>query len=142
MGQALTPYNTRVTSLPTRLVCAACGYEAPADDPFPFRCPRVGTDDGDHVLRRLLDTKAVGSREELRELFLSDEENPFIRYRRLFHSYWTARAAGVGDADYREMVRRLDDAMAEVEGRGMRETPFGVQTSLGEELPSRILYRH
>ena len=47
------------------------------------------------MLRRLLDTRAVGSLEEVRELFLSDEENPFIRYRRLFHSYWTARAAGV-----------------------------------------------
>ncbi|MGB6337866.1 MAG: pyridoxal-phosphate dependent enzyme, partial [Thermoanaerobaculia bacterium] len=123
-----------MTSLPTRLVCAACGYEAPADDPFPFRCPRAGTDEGDHVLRRLLDFPAVGSPEELRALFLSDEENPFIRYRRLFHSYWTARAAGVGDGDYQEMVRRLDEAIAEVVGRGMRETPFGVQASLGEEL--------
>jgi len=86
------------------------------------------------VLRRLLDTKAVGNREELRELFLSSEENRFIRYRRFFHSYWTARAAGVGDNDYQEMVRRLDDAITEVEGRGMRETPFLAVASLGEEL--------
>jgi threonine dehydratase len=94
----------------------------------------VGSDDGDHVLRRLLDPRAVGSAEELRELFLSDEENPFIRYRRLFHSYWTARAGGVSDDEYQEMVRRLDEAIAEVEGSGMRETPFAVQAALRGEL--------
>jgi threonine dehydratase len=85
------------------------------------------------VLRRLLDTKLVGSPEELREIFLSAEENPFIRYRRLFHSYWTARAGGVSDDEYQEMVRRLDEAIAEVAGKGMRETPFGVEVSLADE---------
>ncbi|TNF84335.1 MAG: pyridoxal-phosphate dependent enzyme [Acidobacteria bacterium] len=123
-----------MSSQPTRLVCAACGYEAPADDPFPFRCPRAGTDDGDHVLRRLLDPNLIGSPEELREIFLSAEENPFIRYRRLFHSYWTARSAGLSDSDYQAMVRRLDEAIAGVEGKGMRETPFQAVASLGEEV--------
>ena len=33
-------------------------------------------------------------------VYIFAEENPFIRYRRLFHIYWTARAAGVSDADY------------------------------------------
>ncbi len=115
-------------------MCTACGYEPPAGDPFPFRCPRAGGDDGDHVLRRILDTQVLGSPEELKGIFLSAEENPFIRYRRLFHSYWTGRAGGVSDGEYQEMVRRLDEAIAEVAGKGKRETPFGVEVSLGEEL--------
>ena len=34
--------------------CAGCGYLADPDEPYPFRCPRAGTDDTDHVMTRLL----------------------------------------------------------------------------------------
>ena len=37
------------------ICCAGCGYVAGPADPYPFRCPRAGTDDADHVLTRVLD---------------------------------------------------------------------------------------
>ena len=36
------------------ICCAGCGYAADQDDPYPFRCPRAGTDDTDHVMTRVL----------------------------------------------------------------------------------------
>ena len=44
-----------MSSASAGLVCAGCGAEPPADEPYPFRCPaaRAG-DDVDHVLGRCL----------------------------------------------------------------------------------------
>jgi hypothetical protein len=36
------------------ICCHGCGYVADPADPYPFRCPRAGTDDTDHVLTRVL----------------------------------------------------------------------------------------
>ena len=66
----------------SRVVCSGCGYEAPPDDPFPFRCPHRG-DGGDHVMARALDG-AVAWPE-------GSETNPFVRYRTLSHAYHVAR---------------------------------------------------
>ena len=41
-------------SPPSTICCAGCGYAADPDDPYPFRCPRAGTDDTDHVMTRVL----------------------------------------------------------------------------------------
>ena len=62
-----------------RLVCGGCGTEADPADPYPFRCPKAGTDDGDHVLVRELDTSSVSWPSG------SEETNPFVRYAGLFH---------------------------------------------------------
>lgn len=110
--------------LPSRMVCGGCGTEVPAAEPYPFRCPNAG-DGGDHVLRRLLDHDALAF-----PLGDRSESQPFVRYRTLLRSYHLARAAGLSDADYVELVRRLDQAVARVDGRGFVVTPFGPQPSL------------
>ena len=107
--------------------CSGCGYTAPARDPYPFRCPKWGTDGGDHVMVRTLDLSRLG-------LPLDGDPNPFIRYRELFHAYHQATSAGITDAEYTELVRGLDDAVAGVDGKGFRVTPFGRIPALGSAL--------
>jgi threonine synthase len=51
-------------------------------------------------------------------------DNPFVRYRTLLDSYRAALADGWSDADFVALVQRLDDAVAAVDGRGFRVTPF------------------
>lgn len=110
----------------TKVVCAGCGHEAGAE-PFPFRCPRAG-DGGDHVMTRVLDTSSA-------RWPAGDEPNPFLRYRALLHSYQLARARGLSDREYVELVQRLDRQVAEVDGRGFVVTPFsraeGLSSALG-----------
>jgi len=55
---------------------------------------------------------------------LDADPNPFIRFRHLLWSHHLALAAGLDDATFVEIVRRLDDAVAEVDGVGFRETPL------------------
>ena len=38
----------------SRLVCAGCGSSPDVLDPYPFRCPRLGEGDVDHVLVKVL----------------------------------------------------------------------------------------
>ena len=52
------------------------------------------------------------------------EQNPFIRYRALFHWYNVARACGRSDEMIVADVARLDEAVERVDGRGFRATPF------------------
>jgi threonine synthase len=90
-------------------------------DRFPFRCPnhREGYD-VDHVLKETLSSTAAG----ISNLVDSDEANPFVAYRKLFHSYQTAMEWDLSDADYVGIVRSLDEAIRHVDGRGFTETPF------------------
>ena len=113
----------------SRLVCAGCGAEPARDDPYPFGCPNAGTGDVDHVLRRVLDLGAVH--------FPTDdaaEPNPFIRYRRLLHAYHVARDGGIADDEFCAIVRRLDDRVAAVDGRGFAATPFARSAELSDRL--------
>ena len=48
-----------MTALTSIIRCSGCGYIADPADPCPFRCPRAGTDDADHVLTRVLGPSAV-----------------------------------------------------------------------------------
>lgn len=113
--------------LPSRLECAGCGWRAPAVEPYPFRCPRGGEGDFDHVLVRTLDTARLGWPE-------SGPANPFLRYRSLLRSYHLALAGGLADSDYVEIVERLDAAIAAVDGHGFAETPFARSADLSEAL--------
>ncbi|HET8680495.1 MAG TPA: pyridoxal-phosphate dependent enzyme [Micromonosporaceae bacterium] len=99
------------------LRCAGCDYVAGPEDPYPFRCPRVGTDDADHVLTRVLGP-------EVTHFPCGGEDNPFLRYRALLHPYHVAMARGVSDARYRGLVASLDAAVAAVDGHGFRVTPY------------------
>ena len=116
IAPALAPLET-TTALPTALVCAGCGYRAPGRE-LHLRCPNARPgDDIDHVIQRVIDPARV-------EWPAGGEPNPFIRYRTLFHWYHVARAAGIADDAIVEDVARLDDAVARVDGRGFRVTPF------------------
>jgi threonine synthase len=112
----------------SRLVCAGCGAETAADQPFTFACPaaRPG-DDTDHVLRRVLDPARVEGRP-------AADTNPFVRYRARLHSYQVAVAAGWSDERYVDGVRELDEAVAGVDGHGFRATPIVRSPALDAEL--------
>jgi len=107
--------------------CAGCGYAAEPDDPYPFRCPRAGTDDTDHVMTRVLGLAATSFPR-------GGEENPFLRYRALMHSCHVATARGFSDARYRRLVASLDDSVAGVDGHGFAVTPFFRSRELSEAL--------
>jgi threonine synthase len=96
--------------------CSGCGYVTEPDEPYPFRCPRAGGDDTDHVLTRVLGPTAT-------PFPRSGEANPFLRYRNLMHSYHVAQAHGISDADYTALVTALDTSVATVDGNGFRATP-------------------
>jgi threonine synthase len=100
-----------------RLICHACGWTAPDDEPLPFRCPNAGSDGGDHVLDRSIDAAALSWPS-------GDEPNPFIRYRTLLRSYDVARRSGLSDDDFVSVVRDLDDRVGEVDDGGFQATPL------------------
>ena len=107
--------------------CSGCGYVADPDDPYPFLCPRAGTDDTDHVLTRVLNLAgAVFPR--------GSEQNPFLRYRALMHSYHVAMARGMSDAGYAGLVASLDASVAGTCGRGFRVTPWFRSRELSQVL--------
>jgi threonine synthase len=121
-----------LSSLASTLVCAGCGAEASPDEPYPFRCPNAGSgDDVDHVMTRVLDPARA------RFPIGDDEPNPFVRYRRLFHSYHVGLAHGMGDEEYVDLIRRIDKEVAEVDGRGFVATPFGRSDELASKLDLR-----
>ena len=114
----------------SRLVCAGCGVEVQADQPVIWSCPaaRPG-DDIDHVLRRVLAPGAADG-----DADVEPSNNPFVRYRRRFHAYHVARAGGWSDQRFVDLVCGLDEAIADVDGRGFRTTPIVRSTSLDDGL--------
>ena len=114
-------------SPPSTICCAGCGYAAGPEDPYPFRCPRAGTDDTDHVMTRVLHLPGTGFPD-------GGEDNPFLRYRALMHSYHVATARGISDARYRGLVASLDDSIAAVDGHGFAVTPFSRSRELSDAL--------
>ncbi|HEX6843679.1 MAG TPA: pyridoxal-phosphate dependent enzyme [Actinomycetota bacterium] len=64
------------------------------------------------------------------------DPEPFVRYRELFHAHHLGRAAGLSDASHVDLLRALDDAIAEVDGRGFDVTPFERADALSEALGS------
>ena len=107
--------------------CAGCAYVADPADPYPFRCPRAGTDDADHILTRVLDPAPT-------RFPASHDPNPFLRYCPLMHSHHLATPHGLTDAAYRDLVASLDAAVAAVDGHGFRATPFLRSPELSEAL--------
>jgi threonine synthase len=65
---------------------------------------------------------------------IEGDVNPFVRYRALFHSYDVARAGGMSDAQYVEIVRGLDAAIAGVDGHGFAVTPLARSAAASDRL--------
>jgi threonine synthase len=120
------------------ICCQGCGYIADPADPYPFRCPRSGTDDTDHVLTRVLSPDRArfpaSPNSNPNPINHSSSTNPFLRYRSLMHSYHVATARGLPDAGYRDLVASLDASVAAVDGHGFRATPFSRSRELSEAL--------
>jgi threonine synthase len=113
-----------VTASPS-LVCTGCG--AVVAEALPFRCPNANRDARDHVLARVEPPDA-------RPTFTDGDSNPFVRYRRLSHSWAVAQSRGLVDVDYVALVRDLDRAVAGVDGRGFAITPCGASPKLAKLL--------
>ena len=116
-----------MTSPASTIRCSGCGHVAGPDDPYPFRCPQAGTDDTDHVMTRVLGLAGT-------HFPSGREENPFVRYRALMHSYHVATAHGISNAGYRDLVASLDGSVAAVDGHGFAVTPFFRSRELSESL--------
>ena len=116
-----------MTSPASTIRCSGCGYAADPDDPYPFRCLRAGTDDTDHVMTRVL--ALAGMR-----FPRGSEDNPFLRYRTLMHSYHAAMTHEISDAGYCDLAASLDASVAAVDGHGFRITPFFRSRELSESL--------
>ena len=112
----------------TLLICTGCGREAAPGVALPFRCAgATGEDDVDHILAR--PGPPAGA------IWPTDEDpNPFVRFRSLLYSWELARANGMSDADYVSLVRDLDAAVADIDGRGFTATPLTRGSSLESEL--------
>jgi threonine synthase len=107
-----------------RMECSGCGATVDAAVTLPFRCPdAVDGDDIDHVLvRSVSEPGAVDAA----------QRNPFIRYRHRILAYHLALRHGLADADFCGLVEDLDNAVARVDGRGFRVTPFAPVPALAE----------
>ncbi|MGH6799168.1 MAG: hypothetical protein ACREDI_12390, partial [Roseiarcus sp.] len=110
-----------------RFVCHGCRAIVDTGRRLPFACPNAGTvkDDIDHLLVAAADT---------RSLDVGREADPFLRYRRWLTPYRLARAAGLADDAWAELVADLDSALLAVDGRGFRVTPMTRQPSLARAL--------
>ena len=95
------------------MICSGCGWRVPADELYPFRCPRSGTDDVDHVLVRHIDDGEI-----------DDDPDPFIRYRR--------RMVIGQHRQYVDVIRRLEDRIEKVDGRRFIPTMSGPVTNVAE----------
>jgi threonine synthase len=110
-------------------VCHGCKAVVDPADSLPFACPeaRAG-DDIDHVLVATIDFgRQPGGPDE-------GEDEPFLRYRRWLSPYRLARARGLSDAAWQDVVGELDEALEAVDGRGFRRTPFARQPALAAAL--------
>ncbi len=118
-----------LAALPSALVCGGCGSRLADDGPLAFACPaaRPG-DDVDHVLVRVLDTANVPFPEDV------EAPNPFVRWRTRFHAYHRARALGWSDAEYVNLVDRLNAQVILVDGHSFRTTPFARSGPLSDAL--------
>jgi threonine synthase len=107
--------------------CHGCGAEVEAGNRLAFQCPNAGRagDDIDHVLAVAAEPAAppIGS-----------EDDPFLRYRAWLSPYRLARAAGLSDAAWGDLVGGLDRALTAVDGHGFRVTPMADRRPLAAAL--------
>ena len=108
-------------------VCHGCGAVVDPTRAFPFACLNAGAagDDVDHVLVAAIET---------RDLPIRSEDNPFLRYRQWLSPYRFARAVGLSDAAWADLVGELDLQLQSVDGRGFRVTPMVRQPKLAAAL--------
>jgi threonine synthase len=107
--------------------CHGCGAEVEAGSRLAFQCPNAGRpgDEVDHVL--VVATEPVPPP-------IGPEADPFLRYRAWLSPYRLARAAGLSDAAWSDLVGELDEALTAVDGHGFRVTPMADRRPLAAAL--------
>lgn len=95
----------------------------PVDTFAPWRCPNENGD-RHHVL--LI--------EEVDNLLIDDDPNPFIAFRQNMMWWQFATANAMSDEKIVQLVRELDLAIADVDGTGFHFTPITRQEKLSDEL--------
>ncbi len=109
--------------------CAGCGttLSGRAADGRPFACPNAKPgDDIDHVIQPTCHGTCPVPAE--------GDPNPFVLYRELLAAHAFAKDGGITDEAFVQLVRDLDAAVARVDGRGFRVTPFSPSRSLAERV--------
>jgi threonine synthase len=109
--------------------CAGCGTTLSAWAPgaLPFVCPHAKPgDDIDHVMRPASDVTCP--------VPADGDVNPFVLYRQLLASYARAKDGGIDEDAFLQLARELDEAVAQVDGRGLRVTPFTPARTLAEDV--------
>ena len=117
----------RMSAEPMLFVCHGCGAAVEPGRALAFRCPRAAPgDDIDHVLA----PAPLPAGEMNFGRTGADEPDPFLRYRALLSPYRLARAAGLPDGAWADLVGELDLALTGVDGRGFRATPLARHPAL------------
>ncbi|WP_201159322.1 pyridoxal-phosphate dependent enzyme [Rhodoplanes elegans] len=113
-----------MTSSVPHFVCHGCGARVAIDVALPFGCPNAKDgDDIDHLLVP----------EEGDAVFApGSEDDPFLRYRAMLSPYRLARAKGLSDGAWAEIVGALDQNLIAVDGRGFRVTPMTREAALAQ----------
>jgi threonine synthase len=94
----------------------------PADELLSFSCPNRGQDEADHVLRAELGPEAIAA--GWPTTALAPSENPFVRYRKLSHTWHLATSRGLTDADYVGIANDLAAKLGDVDGKPVAITPL------------------
>ncbi len=111
-----------------QLVCHGCGTSVTPSGAGPFGCPRAGSnDDCDHVLEPVVDGTASAGAFGAE----NDEAHPFLRFADLMMA---REVSGLSEVRFTERVHALDDAIAQVAGRGFEMTPLVASAGLGQVL--------
>ena len=119
------------------LTCSGCAATVSVDDssdPYPFRCPNFDACDSDAGDSDAGDSDAgdvdhvlVPAPVDLSDGFPTagiEGRNPFVVFRRQLGSYRRARTLGLSDDTYLDIVGRLDERIAALDGRRFAVTPF------------------
>lgn len=67
-------------------------------------------------------------------------DNPFIRFRKFLWSHHAAMQRGMGDPEFVDLARRLDESVAEVDGRGFVVTPHLELAQLAQDVGLQHLF--
>jgi threonine synthase len=109
-----------MSHLDVRVACAGCHQPVGSDVVLPFRCAQADAgDDADHLLFRTLPSSPGDSLWTDAGTF-----EPFLRYRHRLYSYAVARARGLSDAEFVQLVQDLDARIVQIDEATFTRTPL------------------
>ena len=118
-----------MSAVDSQLVCSGCQSKIPTDEVLGFCCPNRDMGDTDHVLRLQMSPDWLWGNWPTTPP--RENDNPYLRYRRMSHAYYLATAGGLSDDEYVGIVQALSAAIAEVDAAPPRVTPLLDVPALG-----------